>query len=137
MDNVEYYLAKPKSGKDRPLPPTTMCLEKNAAFYEQVRGGGEYKLTAVLLLKLWHPPAHLAFLLHLLCFCYYGGNFSHLKQDSRENLANPVEPMYGTGHRFSSEGGLGHYKLKMTVRSAEALGCLLASLVVLLLGFRV
>lgn len=127
LSSVDIFIAKPVDGG----PQTSMRLNGSAAFFEE--RNGEFQLMALLLIDPPHKKDRLDVLTEYLLAIYDAKCFSAVGYPSRENVDDQKNPMYATGHRQASNGGAGHYKDRKETRPAEALGCLLASLVGLLM----
>ena len=124
-NDMDIFIATPV---EKQKTKTKLRLHRNAAFFERSQGGG-YKLKALVLLNPKHKIKFLSIILNLLLKLYFKGDWSIAKQGGRTDLAITEEEMKITGIRCARNGGLGHYKKGHTVRSVEALGCLVASLV--------
>lgn len=121
LATMRLFLAHPKKGGAN----TILHLTSNAAFFE--RRDGRYVLTALLiLLPKFHNKQWLRVLTEGMLTMYHDGGMSSTNYKHRRR-------MKVTGHRDARNGGIGHYRVKHQLRSAEALGCLMASLAGLVL----
>lgn len=121
LSTLRLFLVRPKEGG----PTTNLRLSSDAAFFEY--RDGRYVLTALLVLKPRHNEEQVRILTDGMLTLYHDGGMSLTNYKHRGS-------MKVAGTRDARNGGYGRHTVGGKLRrSAEAVGCLMASLAGLVL----